>query len=398
MTRAPKARGDGEGSVFEEGEDGSGRWRAQLVIDGKLHRLRAKSKREAHQKLKELEQQRDARLNVGESKQLLEQWVRHWLTVILPGKQVKRKTIESHTYTCEHYILSIKPPAGGVALGKRPLYRITATHIDEWQSALRARGLSENTIANARRRLSAALEAARKRKLVPENVVKLTDAPSTIGRDKVVLNESQIVTLLDVLADHRLHAFYAVAVATGMRQAELFGLRWPSVDLEAGTLTVREQLQRVKDKNGKRQLHRETPKGRQTEKPKIRVIHLSPALIAILRAHLTRQRQERLILGERWRGEDLVFTSEDGTPLEAGAVLRQLKRALKRAGLPEVTFHSLRHSAGSVMLAHGAQLTAVSYVLGHANPAITAKIYAHSFEEGQRQAITAASAALLRRA
>lgn len=391
--RTPKNRGDGEGSVFEEAP---GRWRAQLVIDGKLHRRRAKSKREAHQKLKELEQQRDARLNVGDGKQLLEEWVRHWLANIL-APQVKAKTLETHTYVCEHYVLPIKPAGGGLALGKRPLYRLSAQHIDEWQAALRARGLSESTIANARRRLSSALEAARKRKLVPENVVKLTDAPSAAAADKTVLDEGQLNTLLDSLRDHRLYALYALTAATGMRFSELAGLRWPAVDLKAGALTVREQLQRIKGEDGKRRLHRETPKGRKTEKPKIRTLYLTPELIAILQAHLARQRRERLSL-PAWQGEDLVFTSEDGTPLESGATLRQLKRALKRAGLPEVTFHSLRHSAGSVMLANGAQLAAVSYVLGHANVAITARIYAHSFEKERREAVAASSSALLRRA
>jgi integrase len=211
-----------------------------------------------------------------------------------------------------------------------------------------------------------------------------------------VLDEPQIVKLLDGLADHRLAALYALASATGIRQAELFGLRWPAVTLDGDdpAIIVREQLQRIKGKDGTRQLHRETPKtaaGRRT-------IPLSVELVATLRAHRTRQMKERLILGDAYHGEDLVFTSEDGTPLEAGAVLRQLKRALKRAALPEVTFHSLRHSAGSIMLAHRAQLIDVSHILGHSSPAVTAKIYAHSFDEGRRQAIAASSAALLRRA
>lgn len=383
MSRAPKARDDGEGSVYEEVP---GRWRAYLIIDGKPVRRRAKTEREAKRKLKELLAQREARLNVGEGKQTLRTWCAHWIVAILPGKQAKLKTIQGHQYTCEQYIYPY--------LGHYQLIKLTAQHIDAWQAELRAKGLSEGTIANARRRLSAALEAARKRKLVPENVVSLTDAPSGTAQPQTVLDEFQLVRLLDSLASHRLYALYALTAATGMRQAELFGLRWPAVDLEGGTLAVREQLQRVKGTDGKRQLHRETPK---TEAGR-RSIPLSPELAALLRAHRARQMQERLILGEAYQGDDLVFTSEDGTPLEAGAVLRQLKRALKRAELPQVTFHSLRHSAGSVMLAHNAQLIDVSHILGHSSPAITAKIYAHSFDEGRRQAIAAASTALLRRA
>lgn len=383
MTRGAKVRDDGEGSAYEEAP---GRWRAALVIDGKTVRVRAKTEKEAKRKLKELVRMREARLNVGEGKQTLTTWMTHWLTVLLPGKQVKPKTVQGHTYICAHYITPY--------LGTHQLVKLTAQHIDEWQAILRAKGLSEGTVANARRRLSAALEAARKRKLVPENVVKLTDAPTSTARPQTVLDEPQIVKLLDSLADHRLYAFYALAIATGMRQGELFGLRWTAVNLPSEVIIVREQLQRIKGPDGKRQLHRE----QSTKGNEDRTIPISPESVAYLRAHRARQMQERLILGDCYQGDDLVFTSEDGTPLEGGAVLRQLKRALVRAGLPAVTFHSLRHSAGSLMLAHGAKLEAVSDILGHSSSAITARIYAHSFDEGRREAANAASSALFRRA
>jgi len=386
VSRAPKLRDDGEGSVYEEGAAGSGRWRAALVTDGSLVRRRATSEKAAKAKLKELKQQREARLAIGEGKQLVKTWVGFWLSTILPGKQVKLKTVEGHRYICDHYVLPY--------IGHHQLIRLSAQHIDEWQQKLRDKGLSEGTIANARRRLSTALEAARKRKIVAENVVKLTDAPQTTPRRREVLDEKQIVTLLYLLVTHRLYALYALASATGMRQAELMGVRWGAVDLDTGTLTVREQLQRIKGPDGKRIIHREDS----TKNRKDRVLLLAPELVVVLRAHKERQLLEKLSLGDAYRGEDLVFTSEDGTPLESGALGRQFKRGLKRAKLPEVTFHSLRHSAGSIMLAHGAQLIAVSEVLGHSSVAVTARIYAHSFDAGRRQAVAAAATALLRSA
>jgi integrase len=398
MTRGVKVRDDGEGSVYEEGGKGSGLWRAALVIDGKIVRRRAPTEKGAKLKLKELERMREARLNVGDGKQTLKTWATFWLTTILPNKKgqgggkVKPKTIQGHTEVVNLYILA--------HLGRHQLIRLTAQHIDEWQGTLREKGLSDGTIASARKRLSSILEAARKRKLVPENVVKLTEAPGdaprrrTAGKD--VLDEGQIVTLLELFdaEQHRLYPLYMLAATTGIRQAELIGLRWGALDLVAGTLTVREQLQRIKDKDGKSQIHREDS----TKGGKDRLIYLDAEQIAILRTHQPRQRQEKLILGDAYKGEDLVFTSEDGTPILPTALRAQFRRALVRAKLPIVTFHSLRHSAGSVMLAHGAQLVSVSHVLGHASPAITARIYAHSFEDGRRQAVAAAARALLRSA
>ncbi|NTU84004.1 MAG: hypothetical protein HGA45_32310 [Chloroflexales bacterium] len=141
-------------------EEGQGRWRAALVIDGKVVRRRAHSEREAKAILKALRQQRDEGLNVGDGQQTLSQWLEHWLTTILPGKDIKAKTLDGHRYIVEHYITPY--------LGKHRLANLSAQHIDQWQSRLRQEGLSTGTITNARRRLSTALEIARKRKLVTD--------------------------------------------------------------------------------------------------------------------------------------------------------------------------------------------------------------------------------------
>jgi integrase len=278
-------------------------------------------------------------------------------------------------------------------LGTKLLNKLSAADIDRWYVTLQAQGLSAATIANARRRLHAALEVARKRRLVSENVVGLTDAPRAASSPRVILDEAQIVALLTHLqqTSHRMYPLYALACTTGMRQAELFGLRWPAVDLTAGTLVVREQLHRSHDAEGAPIHVRE----RSTKSGKERTLFLPPPLVAVLASHRQQQRLEQAAHGERWQGSDLVFTSEDGTPLAASSFVGQFHRLLSQADLPRVAFHSLRHTAGSMMLAHGASLIAVAHVLGHANPSITARIYAHSYEDAQRQALSVAVAALV---
>jgi integrase len=95
--------------------------------------------------------------------------------------------------------------------------------------------------------------------------------------------------------------------------------------------------------------------------------------------------------------DELLFVTERGAPINDRNLLRTLHRACARAGVPRVSLHSLRHSAGSVMLAQGVEIIDVSAVLGHANANITASIYGHSFDAGKRSAVAAASAALLRK-
>lgn len=206
MSRGQKRRDDGDGTIYQEGE---GRWRAALVIDGKIVRRRAKTEKEAKLKLKELKALRDQRLNVGDGKQLVKDWCEFWLSTILPGKEVKPKTLEGHRYVIEHYVLPY--------LGHHQLIRLSAQHIDEWQGKLRAKGLATGTITNARRRLHTALEQARRRKIVPENVVGLTEAPPEPAKKKAegetYLTEQQIAKLLATLhkEDHRLYALYLCA-------------------------------------------------------------------------------------------------------------------------------------------------------------------------------------------
>jgi integrase len=369
----------GDGTIYYEAS--KGRWRAALVIDGKTIRRSAKTEREAKAKLKQLREQRDQRLNLGDGQQTVMQWLKHWIETILPAKELKAKTLASHRYIVEHYITPY--------LGKYKLIALTAQHIDQWQRTLKDKGLATGTITNARRRLSTALEIARKRKLVSDNVVSLTESlrepVKRLEPGESVLTEEQIRQLLAELANHRLYALYALACSLGLRQAELMGLRWPVLNLAEGTLVVKEQLQRIDGT-----IHRE----KTTKGGKSRTIYLSAAHTAILTRHREQWEQERALFGELWQGEDLIFVSEDGTPLEAGALRRQFNRALARAKLPHVTFHSLRHAAGSIMLANGAHLVDVSKILGHANPSITAKIYSHSYEDGQRTAVAIGAKAL----
>lgn len=377
---------DNDGSVYEY-PAGTGRWWAQLRIDGRLVRRRASTERAAHAKLRELHAIRDKQLQLGEDGQTVRQWLEHWLAT--RAHKLKPKTLEGYRDICAWYIYP--------HLGDLPLSRLNPQRVERWLSTLRTKGLTESTLANAYRRLRTALEIAVKQRIIAYNPVASAEAPAPGRHETIALDDRQIDTLLRALEAHRLYPFYVIASLLGLRQAELIGLRWPHVALdgEAPRLRVSEQLQRVRDaKTGKRQVVRQTPK----TDAGARSIPLSPELVAILRRWKARQAQERLIIGKRWTATDLVFSSEDGGPLSPSNLRRHLRATLNKAGLPQVTFHSLRHSAGSVMLKHKVDLVTVSKILGHSSPAVTARIYAHSFEESRRQAVETVSAALLRRA
>ena len=154
-----------------------------------------------------------------------------------------------------------------------------------------------------------------------------------------------------------------------MRQAEILGLRWQDLDLDAGTLWVRQTLQRIGGQT--------ITKGPKTARSR-RTLALSASLVAALVAHKDRQEFERKRAGNLWQESGLVFTSALGTPLIARNLIRDFKRHLHAAGLPQETrFYDSRHAAASLLIADGLPITAVSAMLGHALTSTTLNNYAH---------------------
>ena len=181
------------------------------------------------------------------------------------------------------------------------------------------------------------------------------------------------------ISGDRLEALYSLVMTVGLRQGEALGLRWNDLDLDAGTLTVDEALQRYE-----REYHLNQPKLRRSW----RTIALPEPLVARLRAHRTKQLEEQLMDGQRRFGNhwDLVFTTALGQPLNGTTVTRMFQRLLVRAGLPMKRFHDLRHSAASFMLAEGVPMRVVMETLGHSDYSLTANVYSHVAPDLQRDA------------
>jgi integrase len=174
-------------------------------------------------------------------------------------------------------------------------------------------------------------------------------------------------TLLDTVSGDRLEALYVVAVTAGLRRGELQGLRWDDLDLEAGTLQVRRSLSEPKG-------------GYIFEAPKSgkgRNIRLTQRATAALIRHRKRQLEERMERGQLWQDHGLVFPSTIGTPLLGGNLNRSFKATLRRAGLPEIRFHDLRHTCATLLLRQGVNPKYVQELLGHADISLTLNVYSH---------------------
>ncbi len=175
----------------------------------------------------------------------------------------------------------------------------------------------------------------------------------------------------------RFFALYHLAVSTGMRQGELLGLKWSDLDCKQGLLQVQRQL--TKKKGGGFEFT--APK----TKAGTRRLDLGESALRVLRDHRQQQYLEMQSVGDDWQDNDLVFPSTIGTPYNRSNLRKRFKLILDEAGLPEIRFHDLRHTAATLMLNHGIPVIVVSRRLGHARPSITLDIYGHLIPDKQKE-------------
>jgi integrase len=163
-----------------------------------------------------------------------------------------------------------------------------------------------------------------------------------------------------------------------MRRGELLALRWLNVNFDEETLRVEQSLEETK--TGLRFKGPKTKHGR-------RVIGLPSSVIAELRLHWKQQQEHRLQLGMgKTPNDGLVFPRWDGSPRSPNSVTKEWIRTLRRAGLPMVSLHSLRHSHASQLVASGMDVLTISRRLGHGSPSITLDVYAHRFRNKDKEA------------
>ena len=222
--------------------------------------------------------------------------------------------------------------------------------------------------------------------LIPRNVTEGIKAPRPARKEVNALSRDQARAFLEAAHGDRFEALYVLAVHSGLREGELLGLKWDDLDLETGTLSVRRTLSETKEK------------GRIFELPKNgkgRRIKLTGGASEALRSHLERQLREIDRLGSLYQDRGLIFPSERGTTMNAkNLTSRSFKLILKRAKLPNIRLHDLRHTCATLLLGKGVHPKFVQELLGHATISITLDTYSHVLPSMGDQTATAMEAAL----
>jgi integrase len=250
----------------------------------------------------------------------------------------------------------------------------------------RGKALSARTVNYTGKVLTRVLDDAVRLGYLNTNPAKLVERPKAREVEMKVWSASESRTFLGHVANDRLYPLWVLYLTSGLRRGEALGLRWQDIDLDAGRLAVRRTLVAV---GGKPAFS--TPK---TERSR-RVVALDEGTVAVLRAHRTRQLEERLAIGPGYQDDGLVFCTVSGAVLHPDNVTNTFDRQVKAAKLPRIRLHDLRHTAATLLLEAGVPLKVVSERFGHSSIAITGDLYQHVTEHMQTDAAEKAGRALL---
>jgi integrase len=355
-----KIRGRNEGSISQRP---NGTWRAQVSSDGRRISKGFQTKTEGLTWLRKMQSEVDRGLDVQGGKILLQEYLTQWLEAskvslrpktALQYEQVTRKHIVPH-------------------IGSIPVNALRLVKVEQFYSTLLLSGVGVRTVRIVHAVLHKALEKTVRYQIISYNPVHGAILPREKHGEMQILDDRQLGQFLIAAKGSRFEAMYYLAVSTGMRQGELFGLKWADLQWQSGTLNIQRQVQKIPGK------------GWDFEEPKTRAgrrtIKVGESVLQALRVHRLNQELQKASVGARWKDFDLVFSSSIGTPVDRSNLRADFNQVLEKAGIPRIRFHDLRHTAASILLNQGVPVIAVSRRLGHSKPSITLDVYGHLINE-----------------
>ncbi len=238
--------------------------------------------------------------------------------------------------------------------------------VERIESQKQPRGLSAKTVRNIHQIISSALKLAVEQRLIAHNPADGCALPKVERKEMQTLPIEQLTSFLREAKDSGVFALYYIDLTTGLRRGELLGLKWSDIDLEKGDLRVQRQIGRINGKIIEMPLK---------TKNAYRTLPLSADAISVLKM------QKCKVGNSEW-----VFPSPSGGPMSPDSVLHMLQRVLKRAGLPRIRFHDLRHTFATMALQNGVDVKTVSSMLGHYSAGFTLDTYAHVTTDAQMKA------------
>ena len=353
---------NGEGTIRERSD---GRWTGQYVINGKRKSVYGKTAKEVQEKLNHIKYEIQSGVYISSDSITVGEWLNKWLYEYKQGN-VKQKTFQGYETFVRFHLFP--------AFEKIKLKNLSTDHVQRLINTKLKEGLSGRTVRYMRSTLHNALNQAIQNGLLIRNVAEAVKISEKAQKERRILSPQEQQSLIQALEGERKGFMILLDLFTGLRCGELLGLRWGDVDIENKTITVRQNIQRLYGEDGKSHLIIDTPK----TKNSIRTIPLLSEIVDKLQKHQTRQVQERLLAGQSWVDNNLVFCTEQGKPYDPRNLQTFLDRITDKINMSHVNTHALRHAFATRALEQGISLKAVSDILGHSSIKVTADIYSHT--------------------
>ncbi len=354
---------------------GKNKWQIQVYTgtgpDGKPRRhfeLVTGNKGDAQRRLTELLSSLDKGVYAPPGKLTVGDLLHLWLDGYVKTNCAQR-TFDGYQTIVERHLI---PAFGSVQIKQLHTQMIQSYYGKQCES------LSNLTVHHQHRVLSQALKYAVRQGYLGRNPAELVDAPSPRKKTMRTLTPDEVEVLLSSVKGEYYYPVIYTAISTGLRQAELLGLRWRDIDLDMLSLSVSQVLYIRK---GIYQF--KEPKTAHSR----RRVAMTPKLATYLRQYKKERETLYWQLDREFTLDTLVFATHEDKPIDARILSHAFGRMAKRANLGGVRFHDLRHTFASLMLLRGAKPKVISEALGHASVAFTMDTYSHIIEGMQQDAM-----------
>ena len=366
-------RQNGEGTLRKR-KDGrwEGRFNAGTDEKGKtkVKYILAKTKAECAKKLKEAIEEYERDREIAERctfltnpNPTLREWSQIWLESYCKGI-IRDSTYENYEFFFERYL---NPRIGEVQLRSMTTIICQQVLMDlythgrliDTSKGKAGTGYSLKTVKNVKIAFQACLQKAEDEELILKNPVKGVKLPKLQKKEMQTLKLNELSAFLNETIASDCYEFYFLEITTGLRLGEILALEWEDLDEKNKTIRVNKQVRR--SKNG---LEVSTPKTQAS----IRTISISDECLRLLKGLRSRQPV----------GTKLMFPSPvSGTYYDPKTITHRLHRIQKRAGVPQIRFHDLRHSFATLSIEQGMDIKTISHMLGHTDAGFTMNTYMH---------------------
>ena len=304
-------------------------------------------------------------VNSGGSRLRLSVWMERWLE-----REQRERVRESSYQTYQNlYRRHIRP-----GLGQMPLCRLTPDDVRCFLDGLRNKGLAPGTIQGIHRLLSAGLRAAQEEGMIQKNPCRPLKPVNSVPAEQRVLSCDEQAQLC-ACAVKRGELPVLLGLYTGMQLGKICALKWSDVDWEKHTIAVRRSVQRIaasrrNDMQNRTLLIVSAPKSTGSR----RLLPVPQAILTLLKQRL-KNRPSQYIFGNETQ------------PADPRTIQRRFQRMTVNIGIPDVHFHTLRHSFATRLMELSVDVKTVSALLGHSSARTTLDFYAHSLIDQQRRAV-----------